>query len=116
MNDYQYQVLLALPAAAAALYFVCSLGRDIHNWLENKKENEQLGRATQIEEGNKHYYLIRKTAPKYEILVDEELIGTAETLQRAHELGEREVRDRNMSPADREAYKRTERLISGSED
>jgi hypothetical protein len=116
MNDFQYQGLLAWPALAVLLYLIFSIERDIRNWLRKMKEEEQLDRATHVEEGNKHYYLIRKTAPRYEIFVDEELIGTAETLRRAQELGAFEVQDRNQTPEEREAYKRFVRLITKSAD
>jgi hypothetical protein len=116
MNNFQYQGLLAWPALAVLLYLIFSIERDVCNWWRKMKEEEQLGRATFIEEGTKHYYLIRKTSPQYEIFVDGELIGTAETLRRAQELGGFEVRDRNKTPEEREAYKQFERLITGSED
>ena len=78
------------------------------------KEEEQLNRATFIREGSKHFYLIRKVT-EYQILVDEQLIGSAETLRSAQEKGELEVSDRDLVDQGLPDSKAVSRMIADLE-
>jgi hypothetical protein len=76
--------------SAFVIYVISALVRDFDRWRSKRKEEDQLNRGFVVGEAEKHYYLIQKVV-RYDIFVDEQHVGSADSLEQARRKGEWEA-------------------------